>query len=38
LSPTLIEADIYCKTPREIRAFHFETARTGEALVERDVM
>ena len=38
LSATLVEADIHCKAPREIRAFHFEAARTGEALVERDVV
>ena len=38
MSSTLIEADVCCKAPREIRPFHFETPRTGKALVERDVM
>src|SRR5262245_28953330 len=38
LTSTLIETDICCKAPGEIRALNFETARAGEVLVKCDVM
>src|SRR6516225_11181284 len=38
LSAALIEPTVSREGPREISPFHFETPRTGKALVERDVM
>src|SRR4029434_6037119 len=33
-----VNAGLPCKRPREIGAFHFETARPDETLVKRDVV